>query len=137
VRKRRRALGIDQKQAAARLRVTIATVSNWEGGRAQPAIDCIPAVLDFLGYDPFPAPKSIPEWLLAKRRARGWSIREAAKWLGVDPTTWGDWERGKTILFRAHRTLVAHLLALPKGEVDQAMAARWAQSHKMMASRKT
>src|ERR1700676_511671 len=50
--KRRRALGLDQKGAAARLGVTIATVSNWEGGRSYPAIDCMPAVLEFLGYHP-------------------------------------------------------------------------------------
>jgi transcriptional regulator with XRE-family HTH domain len=38
-----------------------------------------------LGYDPFPEPGSVSERLLAKRRAMGWSIREAAAELGVDP----------------------------------------------------
>ena len=115
--KRRRALGLDQKRAAARLGVTIATVSNWEGGRSYPAIDCIPAVLEFLGYDPFPEPVTVPERLLAKRRARGWSIRQAARQIGVDPTTWGDWEQGKVILYRAHRSLVARFLGLTEGHL--------------------
>jgi transcriptional regulator with XRE-family HTH domain len=130
IRKRRLTLKLDQKQAASQLGVTIATVSNWEGGRARPAIAHIPAILALLGYNPFPEPKSISERLRAKRRAQGWSIREAARQLGVDPTTWGDWERGRTILFRAHRALVARLLGVPKREVDQAMAASWTWSHK-------
>jgi len=121
VRKRRLALGLDQKRVAYQLGVTIATVSNWEGGRAYPAIDCIPAVVQFLGYDPFAEPKSITERLLAKRRARGWSIREAARKLGVDPGTWGDWERGNPILYRAHRVLVAQFLELTEPEVERTM----------------
>jgi transcriptional regulator with XRE-family HTH domain len=116
--KRRRALGVDQRRAAARLGVTIATVSNWEGGRAFPAIDSIPAVLEFLGYDPFPEPNTVAERLLAKRRAHGWSIREAAALLAVDPGTWGDWEHGAPILYRGHRRLVAKLLSLSIGELD-------------------
>ena len=133
IRKRRLVLGLDQKQAAAGLGVTIATVSNWEGGWAYAAIEHIPAVLEFLGYDPFPEPSTVPERLLAKRRARGWSIRQAARHLAVDPSTWGDWERGKTILFRAHRVAVARLLGLPKGEVDKVMAASWARSRERSA----
>jgi transcriptional regulator with XRE-family HTH domain len=60
----------------------------------------------------------------------GWSIREAAAQLGIDPDTWADWERGKVILYRAHRVLVARLLGLSKGDVDQTMAAAWIRSHK-------
>ena len=137
IRRRRLALGLDQKCAASRLGVTIATVSNWEGGRAYPAIGRIPAVLEFLNYDPFPGPSTVPERLLAERRARGWSVREAARQLGVDPTTWGEWERGKTILFRSHRALVARLLELPKSETDEAMAASWVRSHMIAHHRAT
>jgi transcriptional regulator with XRE-family HTH domain len=115
LRKRRLLLQINQKEAASRLGVTPCTVRHWETRRTHPAIEHIPAVIGFLGYDPFSAPTSIAERLLAKRRAMGWSIREAAAHLGVDPTTWGDWEHGKVILFRAHRALVAHLLGLEGG----------------------
>ncbi|MDT8321430.1 MAG: hypothetical protein RQ826_12975, partial [Xanthomonadales bacterium] len=38
------------------------------------------------GYDPFPQPKTIAQHLLAKRREMGWSIREAAAAIGVDPS---------------------------------------------------
>ena len=57
----------------------------------------MPAILQFLGYDPYPKPKTLPERMLAKRRAMGWSIKEAARQLGVDEGTWGAWERGTTI----------------------------------------
>jgi transcriptional regulator with XRE-family HTH domain len=123
-------LGLQQKETAARLGVTVDSVRNWEKGRAQPLIQSIAAILEFLDYDPFPEPTSIPGRLRAKRRAMGWSIRQAAAKLGVDPGTWGDWERGKVVLFRAHRRLVAQLLGLQEGNVKQTMAARWTSSHK-------
>ncbi len=130
IRKRRRTLGLDQEQAAFQLGVTIATVSNWEGDRTHPAIELTPAVLGFLGYDPFPEPRSIPERLQDQRRKKGWTIRAAAAQLGVDPDTWADWERGRVILYRSHRVLVAQILGLPEAEVDQAMTENWARSHK-------
>jgi len=68
----------------------------------------------FLGYDPFPRPSSIPERLIAKRRLMGWSIAQAAREIGVDPSSWGDWERGGVILFHRHRKLVARLLGRSK-----------------------
>jgi transcriptional regulator with XRE-family HTH domain len=123
IRKRRLVLKLSKKQAAARLGVTPATIRNWETGQTRPRIERIPGVLRFLGDDPFPEPKNIPERLLAMRRARGWSIRKVARQFGLDPTTWGDWERGKTILYRTHRALVAQLLGLSEREVNQAMAA--------------
>lgn len=70
----------------------------------------MPALIQFLGYDPFPEPTTVPERLLAKRRAMGWSIRKAARQLGVDPGAFRDWEQGGVILYRAHRELVARLL---------------------------
>jgi len=94
------------------LHVNLWTVLNWEKGHTEPPIKSMPAIFRFLGYDPFPEPKTLPERLLAKRREMGWSIKEAAMELGVDEGTWGDWERGKTILFTKHRELVAKHLKL-------------------------
>ena len=67
----------------------------------------MPAILGFLGYDPFAAPTTVGERLLHARRKRSWSIREAGSHLSVDPTTWCDWERGELVLFRKHRAKVA------------------------------
>ena len=130
VKRRRLVLKLSQKQAGGNLGVTPWTIHHWESAKTQPPIESIPAVLRFLGYDPFPEPGSIPDKLLAKRRVMGWSIKEAARELGVDPGTWGDWERGKVILYRAHRALVARLVGLPEGEVDRIMAVSWVRSHK-------
>ena len=129
VKKRRLILGITAKEAARKLGVTAWTVRHWETNQTQPPVRGIHTIVRFLGYDPFPEPKSISERLLAKRRAMGWSIRAAAREFGVDPGTWGDWERGSVILYRAHRALVARLLGLQEGEVEQVMAASWAWSH--------
>jgi len=121
---------LGQKEAARLLGVTSWTVFNWEKGRTGPPIESLPALLRFLGYDPFPQPTSLPERLLAKRRGMGWSIRKAAGQLGVDPGAWRDWERDGVILYRTHRKLVARLLGLPIEEVNQEMRARWNRLHK-------
>ena len=106
------------------------TVLNWEKGHTKPPVESLPALMRFLGYDPFPEAASLSERLLARRRAMGWSIRKAAAQLGVDPSAWHDWERGGVILYRGHRELVAQLLALRVEEIDQQMKDRWNRSHK-------
>jgi transcriptional regulator with XRE-family HTH domain len=85
---------LTQKQAAKLLGVSAYTVLNWEKNRTTHPTSSIPAILRFLGYDPFPAPRSLSERLLAVRRKMGWSIREAARQTGVDEGTWGAWESG-------------------------------------------
>ncbi|MEW6312975.1 MAG: helix-turn-helix domain-containing protein [Pseudomonadota bacterium] len=129
IRKRRLELGLTQKQVGDRLGVNPWTVLNWEKGKTEPPITFTPAILQFLGYDPFPASKTLPERLFALRRSRGWLIRDAAKEFGVDAGTWRDWECGKTILYRRHRQLIARLLGLPCGEIHQEMGAQWNRSH--------
>jgi transcriptional regulator with XRE-family HTH domain len=103
---------------------------NWETGKTEPLAGSLPAVFRWLGYDPFPEPTTLAAKLLKKRRQQGWSIREAALHLGVDPTTWRDWEAGELILFREHRTKVAHLLGLGSQELGGEMRARWNGKHR-------
>ena len=119
-----------QKQAAERLSVEPRSVSNSETGRFGPPIRSMPAILSFLGYDPFPEPTTVAAKLLKKRLQQGWSIRKAALHLGVDPSTWHNWEADELILFREHRTKVAKLLGLdPQGLTDE-MQARWNGKHR-------
>ena len=53
------------------------------------------------------------------------SIKAAANSVGVDPGTWSNWERGKTILYRKHLNRLAQLLELPADTFDQKMASRF------------
>ena len=89
--RRRLTLKLTQSEAAKQLRVCPNTVLNWETGHTQPPVEAVPVILGFLGYDPFPEPQTLPERLLAKRRAFGLTIRQAAQQLGVDEGTWGAW----------------------------------------------
>jgi transcriptional regulator with XRE-family HTH domain len=53
----------------------------------------MPAIIEFLGYRPFAEPMNLAERLTEVRRLMGWTIKEAARELGVDVCTWGEWER--------------------------------------------
>jgi transcriptional regulator with XRE-family HTH domain len=103
---------------------------NWETGRFEPPIRWLPAILRFLGYDPFPPPITVGDRLLHARRQHGWSTSEAARQLGVDRTTWQDWEHGELILFREHRLKVAALLGLDPQVLTDEMRARWNGKHR-------
>jgi transcriptional regulator with XRE-family HTH domain len=130
IRRRRLMLGMKQRDLASEFGVRTDTVRNWEKSRTEPTDAALPAIIRFLGYAPFPQPANISDRLRNLRRAMGWSIRKAASETGVDAGTWGDWERGKVILFRAHRIMVARLLGMSEGELDRTMAASWARAHK-------
>jgi transcriptional regulator with XRE-family HTH domain len=110
VRRRRIQLGLTQFKLAKRLGVSTETILNWEKRKKTPLITQLGGIIDFLGYYPFAEPTSVCERLLKTRRTKGWSIEEAARHLGVDPTAWGNWERGELILFRRHRTSVAEFI---------------------------
>ena len=129
MRKKRLKLGLIQKEVAKLLGVNTWTILNWEKGRTEPPITSMPAVLEFLGYGPFPEPTTLPQHLVARRREMGWSIKEAASEVGVDPETWGNWERGHTILYCKHRRLVAQFLGLSVDTLNKEMATRWNWLH--------
>lgn len=110
---RRLSLRRYQRDVAKTLGVNAFTVLNWEKDRTEPAIRHYPAILAFLGYDPFPPPVTLADRLKAKRRALGLSIDALAAQLGVDPSTVADWERSKTVLLRTHRRMLVGFLRAP------------------------
>jgi len=58
--KRRLEMKLTQKEVAEQFGVVPWTILNWEKGHTEPPIVSIPAILRFLGYDPFPEPKTLP-----------------------------------------------------------------------------
>jgi len=130
LKKTRLELGLTQKEAGQRLGVTSFAVISWKYDLRKPAVQHIPAIRRFLGYDPEPSTSNtLAERLAAKRRALGWTQKEAACKLGVDPSTWSTWEAGGTIMAKAHRVLVARFTGFSETDVYAAMRKRWNDSH--------
>ncbi len=80
---RRRELGLSLEQAAPLIGVRIHTLSLWERGLKQPFDRYYPALIRFLGQEPWPNAVTLPERLLAERRRRGLSNEPAARLIGV------------------------------------------------------
>lgn len=94
-----------------RLGVNAWTVHNWETGDTKPEIRFIPAIVGLLGYHPEPVDTgTLAGRLMARRRELGLSQLQAARSIGVDPTTWAGWERGERIKREAHRRAVEGFL---------------------------
>lgn len=70
------------------------SVFNWENNRTAPQVHHIPKIINFLGYNPLPAARSLSEKLMAARRTLGLSRRAMAKPLGIDPGTLRAWASG-------------------------------------------
>lgn len=104
LRRRRIELGLTQKQAAAALGLSPFTVLNLEKDRTEAPITAYPVLIRWLGYGPFPAPKTLQERMRAARRNKGWTIAKAAARLGIDPATWGDWERTGRVAWERNTT---------------------------------
>ena len=61
IKQARLAQGLYQAQAAELIGVTETTVIHWEKGHTEPQLWAWPAIVNFLGYDPTPAPTNLPE----------------------------------------------------------------------------
>jgi hypothetical protein len=71
------------------------SVIGWERKGRKPSVEHYPAIIRFLGYEPWPEPRTLAEALIAERRRRGLAICAAAAAMGVDEGTWGRWEKGE------------------------------------------
>lgn len=107
---------LTQKEAGKLFGVTAWTVLNWEKGKTEPPTAAFRAILGFLGYDPFPPPRTLSERLLACRRTMGWSVRQAARHLGVHEDTWASWEAGTTVPHLRGQATVEGFLDTALGE---------------------
>jgi transcriptional regulator with XRE-family HTH domain len=55
----------------------------------------MPAIIDFLSYNPLPPATTLAKRLVRGRMSLGLSRKTAARRMSVDPTTLAKWERGE------------------------------------------
>ena len=72
-------------------------------------MESIAAIIGFVGYDPFPQAATLSDQLVAVRRVKGWTIKEAAGQLGVDEGTWARWEK-TGIPWKRHQAILTAFL---------------------------
>jgi site-specific DNA recombinase len=93
--RRRLMLKLIQRQVANQLGVNVSSLRNWEANRSEPAVEFMPAIVKFLGYNPLPPGTTWAERLVNGRTAAGLTQRESAQRIGVDQGTLARWERGE------------------------------------------
>ena len=106
IRKRRLDLGFFQYQVAEQIGVDECSIYNWESNATSPALRWMPAVFQFLGYNPLPKGDSVADQLVAWRTECGISRLAAAKLIGVDEGTLARWERGERAPKARHINLI-------------------------------
>jgi transcriptional regulator with XRE-family HTH domain len=82
--KRRCEQELFQKDVGRQIGVSARTIMNWEKSKAEPGVQYYPAIFAFLGYDPFPEPKTLGEKVIAWRRQNGVTRKSLAQRLGID-----------------------------------------------------
>jgi hypothetical protein len=82
----------------------------WERDERTPVVSAHPAVIAYLGYEPWGDPETLGSALLAERRRRGLEVRKVAALVGVDEGTWRRWERGEWKLTARRRSAIGGFL---------------------------
>jgi DNA-binding XRE family transcriptional regulator len=116
--KRRKELGLLQRQAAEQLAIRPESYLAWEKHGQQPEVWRWPKVISFLGYDPHPTAVTLPGQIAAYRRRHGLTHRELGKLLGVHECTVQSWERERHPPSRRKAELKALLGLLARKQVD-------------------
>jgi DNA-binding XRE family transcriptional regulator len=71
------------------------SVFTWERNAANPQVRYMPAIIEFLGYNPLPDANTLAERLVHQRSTLGFSQKDVAQRLGVDASTLAQREQGK------------------------------------------
>jgi len=87
IKRERQIRGLRQRDVAETFKLNPHTICNWEKGKAIQYPKFYPIIIDWLGYDPFPKPRSSGEELLFSRYRLGLTSREMAIHLGIDQST--------------------------------------------------
>ncbi len=84
IKARRISLGLRQETVARTIDVAIDTLRNWERGRTEPEVRCLPAVIAFLSHNPLPSPDTCGQAFRRRRLSLGLSQGSLADLAGVD-----------------------------------------------------
>ena len=88
-------LGLFQRDLRRRFKLEKETYANWEKDRCYPTMKHWPGIIELLGRDPAPEPKTLGERLVAYRRRLGLSRKALAELLSADVTMVWRWEIGQ------------------------------------------
>jgi len=89
----------------------------WERDIRTPGDRFYPALIQYLGCEPWGESVTLGEKLKAERRRRGLSIDRAAEVMGVDEGTFGRWERGEWKPQSQSMRAISNFLGLETGLV--------------------
>ena len=95
IRQRRFELGIGQTGGSHPIGVSEDTISSWERGAHEPALEYMPKVVEFLGYVPFDTCDTLGQRIRLYRMPLGLSQVEYAEKLGVTHSTIRAWEKDR------------------------------------------
>lgn len=85
-----------QKEVAEVIGVSEDCITYWENGRAEPQIQFMPMIIEFLGYMPVEVNTSTIGGKIKVYRIRhGLSYKKMGKLFGVNACTVGVWEKGQ------------------------------------------
>jgi transcriptional regulator with XRE-family HTH domain len=83
-----------QREVAEQIGVDHSCITNWEGNTSSPDGRFIPAIIDFLGYNPLPPAAGLAEELVRQRTTLGLTQKDAAGLASI-PSTLAKWERAE------------------------------------------
>lgn len=92
VKKRRLDLGLRQIDAARKIGISPCVLELWERQRRSPCGTDWQGIIQFLGYDPRPVPKTLGAWLIWFRNLIGFDQRRFADSLQVNARRLRAWE---------------------------------------------
>lgn len=109
-----RAKRIDQGQQiielARLLDVAEMTIIYWEMNKGEPRASYMPRVIKYLGYNPEELKATtLADVVKAHRRSLGMSHRQYGPHIGIDPSTIAEIEKGRKVMKRTKRKLLAHI----------------------------
>ena len=95
IRRRRLEQKMLQKELGELIGLTENSVNNWEANTSTPEVRYMPAIIEFLGYNPLAPANTVAEKLVRQRTTQGLTQKQAAELLAIDQGTLARWERGE------------------------------------------